>query len=114
MNQAEQKSKYTLVLSTCPDKACAERIAESLVTQRLAACVTILPQITSIYRWQGKIEKDSEVMMLIKTSTACYPALESALKQQHPYELPEILAVSVDEGSPDYLAWITTSLETIK
>ncbi len=91
--------------------AVAEKIATALVEQRLAACVNIVPNLTSVYRWQGKIEKDNEILLLIKTTQQHYPSLETAIRQLHPYELPEILAVTVKEGLPDYLDWITTSLE---
>ncbi len=100
-----------LVFSTCPDRVVAESLAEQLVAQQLAACVNVLPGLTSVYRWQGKIERDSEVLLLIKTDAAHYSALETMIRQHHPYELPEIIGVSVEMGLPDYLRWITTSLK---
>lgn len=95
-----------LVFSTLPDEARAREIATRLVDDRLAACVNILPGLTSIYRWQGKTETAGEVLLIIKTSEDAYPRLESALKACHPYELPEILAVAPLMGLPDYLTWI--------
>ena len=104
-------SPYQLILCTCPDSEIAEQLANVLVDQHLAACINIVPGLTSVYRWQGKVEKDKEVLLLIKTSRDRYAALESAIQQHHPYELPEVLAVTVDDGSPDYLRWLTSSLE---
>ena len=106
-------TSFQLILCTCPDNQVAEQLATSLVEQRLAACINIVPGLTSIYRWQGKLEKGTEVLLLIKTTRECYTAVETAIRQQHPYELPEIIAVTLDEGSPDYLRWITTSLEDV-
>lgn len=103
---------HILVLNTCPDQATAEKIATSLVERQLAACVNIVPGLTSIYRWQGKIEQGQEALLLIKSRLDKYAELEAQLRQQHPYELPEILKVSLSGGLPDYLAWIDNSLDT--
>ena len=105
------KPAFQLILCTCPNSDVAEQLATRLVEQQLAACINIVPGLTSIYRWQGKVEKDTEVLLLIKSTQNCYAAVEEAIQQHHPYELPEIIAVTVDEGSPDYLRWITSSLE---
>ena len=102
-----------LILCTCPTSAIAEQLASLLIDQRLAACINIVPGLTSIYRWQGKVEKDTEVLLLIKTTQDRYAAVANAIQQHHPYELPEIIAVTVDEGSPDYLRWITSSMENV-
>lgn len=91
---------------TCPDKLTAEKIARLLVDSQLAACVNILPGITSIYTWQGKTESADEYLLLIKSSSQTYPALETAIRQHHPYELPEIIALSIAHGLPEYLHWI--------
>ncbi len=106
-------SPYRLVLCTCPNHEAAEQLATLLVEQRLAACINIVPGLTSIYRWQGKLEQGTEELLLIKTTQNRYAALENTIQQQHPYELPEIIAVTLDEGLPDYLRWITTSLEDV-
>ena len=95
-----------LVLTTLPDTASAGRIAEMLVGERLAACVNILPPARSVYRWLGVVEQAEETPLLIKTTAARYPALESRLRQEHPYELPEILAVPIAHGLPAYLGWV--------
>jgi periplasmic divalent cation tolerance protein len=97
-----------LVISTLPDREQAEKLAQVLIDQKLAACVNILPAATSVYRWQGKVETASETMVLIKTTMERYPALESVIKTQHPYELPEIIAVPLVAGLPAYLAWVET------
>lgn len=101
-----------ILLTTMPDQASAERLAESLVTQKLAACVNISASMTSIYRWQGKIERGTEHQLVIKTSAARYDALLREIQQQHPYELAEILAIPVSNGLPAYLEWIQSCTET--
>ncbi len=95
-----------LILTTCPDSATANTIAESLVSEQLAACINILPTLTSVYRWKGKIEKDQETLLLIKCSKNRYSDIERRLTELHPYELPEIIAVPVEQGHPEYLHWV--------
>lgn len=95
-----------VVFCTCPDQEAGLRIAEYLVDRRLAACVNLLPGITSVYRWEGRRESAQELQLLIKTSVDRYPELEQALLALHPYELPEILAVPVVQGLATYLDWI--------
>ncbi|MBL8414685.1 MAG: divalent-cation tolerance protein CutA [Propionivibrio sp.] len=97
-----------LVLTNLPDRATAEALATVLVEDRLAACVNILQPCRSVYRWQGAVETAEEVPLLIKTSEARYAALENAIRVRHPYETPEIIAVPVALGLPDYLAWVMT------
>ena len=99
-------SKAIIIFCTCPDDSTARQLAESLVQEKLAACVNITAPITSVYRWQGKINSDSEAMLLIKSTEAAYPRLEKRLREQHPYELPEIIAVPVKTGLNDYLEWV--------
>lgn len=91
---------------TCPEAYTAERIATALVEERLAACVNIVPGLRSIYRWEGAIEATDEVLLLIKTLPDRYPALQDRLRELHPYELPELLAVTSAFGLPDYLRWV--------
>ncbi len=95
-----------LVITTLPDAETARTLATQLVEQRVAACVNILAPCHSVYRWEGKVEDAEEVPLLIKTSAARYAALEAAIRACHPYELPEIVAVRIDRGLPDYLAWV--------
>ena len=95
-----------LVLTHLPDRATAEVLAQTLVEQRLAACVNVLAPCTSVYRWQGKLETASEVPLSIKTTQDRYAALEAAVRAAHPYALPELIALPIEQGLPDYLAWI--------
>ena len=95
-----------VVLCTCPDDATASRIATALLAEELAACVNCLPGIRSLYRWEGQIREDAEVLLVIKTSGARYGALEAVIRARHPYELPEIIALPVVAGARDYLDWI--------
>jgi len=99
---------YQIIFCTCPDKDTAEKIARLLVENNLAACVNIVPNITSIYRWQGETEQADEFLLLIKAQQATYSALESLIKTHHPYQLPEIIAVAIERGLPDYLNWIAS------
>lgn len=107
-------NELLLVLTNLPDRAAAERIADGLVTDGVAACVNILAECASIYRWQGKVEHASEVPLLIKTTRAAYPQLESALRKLHPYELPEIIALPVSAGLPEYLNWVVQETSSKK
>lgn len=95
-----------LVMTHVPDRACAERIANHLISRKLAACVNIMPSGHSIYHWQGKIESASEIPLQIKSVLARYPAIEQAIRELHPYELPEITYVHVDGGDNAYIQWI--------
>lgn len=101
---------YLLVLNTCPDREIAEKIARALVEQNLAACINILPGLTSVYRWEGQIETTQEHLLIIKTHSDRYQAVETYLRNNHPYELPEIIAVPIERGLTDYLQWIDSCL----
>lgn len=100
-----------LVLVNIPDEASAHSIARTLVEQRLAACVNLLPAVRSVYQWQGAVEEASEVTMLIKTTQARYSELEGAVRAAHPYDVPEIIAVPVATGLSEYLGWIVSETE---
>jgi periplasmic divalent cation tolerance protein len=95
-----------LVFTNLPDRASAERLADALIDARAAACVNILAPCRSVYRWQGAVQHDEEHPVLIKTTPERYPALEAAIRAGHPYELPEIVAVPIERGLPEYLAWV--------
>lgn len=95
-----------LVITNLPDADSAHALAGALVEARLAACVNILAPCRSVYRWQGRTENAEEVPVLIKTTATRYAALEAAIRARHPYELPEIIAVPVVRGLPEYLAWV--------
>jgi len=98
-----------LVFCTCPDEASAERIAGALVEEHLAACVNRIPGIDSTYRWQGKVCRDSEQLLLIKTTRERFEALRERIVALHPYELPEVIAVDIALGSAAYLEWIAAA-----
>ncbi len=104
--------EYCLVLCTCPEGETAENLAGSLVEERLAACVNILPALTSVYGWEGAVETSRESLLLIKSERQAYPGLEARLRELHPYELPEIIAVDIERGLPAYLNWISQWLST--
>jgi periplasmic divalent cation tolerance protein len=95
-----------LVLTNLPDRPAAEKLAEALVSERLAACVNVLAPCRSVYRWKGALQNDEEIPVLVKTTAARYPALEAAILANHPYELPEIVALPVERGLPAYLNWV--------
>ena len=95
-----------LVIANCPDEACANRIALAVVEAGLAACVNLLPRVQSVYRWQGAVESASEVPLLIKTTAGRYTELETAIRELHPYDVPEIIALPIAQGLPAYLDWL--------
>ncbi len=103
---------YQLILCTCPDQYCAEMIANELICKQLVACVNIMPGLTSVYQWQGKIETAQEHLLMIKSQQQRFAAIENAIKAIHPYQLPEIIAVAIEQGSPEYLNWIDSCLRT--
>jgi periplasmic divalent cation tolerance protein len=95
-----------LIFTNLPDRATAMDLARKMVDERLAACVSVLADCTSVYRWEGRNESVSEVPVLIKTLAQHYARLEQLIKSAHPYELPEIIAVPISSGLPAYLKWI--------
>jgi periplasmic divalent cation tolerance protein len=97
-----------LVLTNCPDEESANAIALALVEARLAACVNILPRVQSVYRWQGAVESATEIPLFIKSTAANYPALEATIRNRHPYQVPEIIALPVTHGLSAYLDWIAS------
>jgi len=99
-----------LVFSAFPDADTARRIGRTVVEEKLAACVNLLPQIESIYRWKGAIETASEVLALIKSTTWKYQLLEARIRELHPYEVPEIISVRIDAGHLEYVRWIEQSV----
>lgn len=98
-----------MVFCNFPDSVSAENVAEVLVSERLAACVNLLPESFSIYRWEGKVVRDREIPAIFKTTSDRYPALEARLKELHPAQVPEILALPVWTGLPAYLRWLLES-----
>jgi periplasmic divalent cation tolerance protein len=110
---AKPREGALIVLTSLPDREVALRLARTLVERQLAACVNVLAEGTSVYRWQGEIETAQEVPVLIKTRAALYEAVEAAIREFHPYELPEIVAVTVQRGLPQYLEWISSETATV-
>lgn len=100
------KETVCVVLSTCPDRASAERLAGLLVEERLAACVSIGAEVHSIYPWQGQVERAQEIPLTLKTTQACLARLKQRFIAEHPYEVPEFLVLPVIDGLDDYLQWV--------
>lgn len=103
-------SEHLQVLTTTGSEEEAARIAASLVERRLAACVQVVGPVVSRYRWQGEVEEEREWQCLVKTSRAAYPAIETAIRELHSYDEPEIIATPIVAGSPGYLAWIDANI----
>lgn len=95
-----------MVFMTAPDAEVAEHLARTLVTERLAACANIVRDVVSVYRWEGEVRRDSEVLVILKTTAAALDSLESRAVELHPYDVPEVLAVPVRGGHGPYLDWI--------
>jgi len=106
----ENSSLHRIVLTTFPDMDSAQQLAESLITRHFAACVNILPKMTSIYSWQGKLEHGQEHQLVIKTEQSRISDVQKAIKKGHPYELPEIIVVPIVDGDKPYLNWISDSV----
>lgn len=100
-----------LVLTNLPDVASAEKLARALVESRAAACVNVFAACRSIYRWQGAVEMADEIPLLIKTTRAAYPRVEEVVRAQHPYDVPELIAVPITQGLPAYLEWVAKETE---
>jgi periplasmic divalent cation tolerance protein len=98
--------EFVLVLVTVPDAEAGARIGRALVEARLAACVNIVPAVRSIYEWAGNVNDEGEALCLIKSRRELYPALRDRVSAMHPYEVPEIVALSLAEGNAPYLAWL--------
>lgn len=102
---------YQLVLTTCPDETVARNIAKHLVTEKLAACVNIIANITSVYTWQEQLQCDSEVQLVIKTEASSFIKLNERINQLHPYDVVEVVALNIQQGDKQYLNWISNSLK---
>ena len=99
-----------LILTTLGSAADARAFVNSLVQDRLVACGTLLPGAASIYRWEGAIQEENEVVVLLKTDASKWDALAAAVEERHPYEVPELLAVPVERGAPSYLSWLASEV----
>ncbi len=104
-------AEFILAMTTVPEQKIGEQIARVLVEERLAACVTISAPARSIYRWEGKTCAEREFVLLIKTRTALFRRLEARIKKLHPYQVPEIVTLSIEKGSADYLGWLGKETE---
>ncbi len=107
----ENKSKYIQVSTTVVKRSDAERIARMLSEKKLSVCTQIIGPITSVYRWEGKLKKSKEWLCIMKTKRTRYKSMEKAIKEIHPYELPEIVAVPIIEGSREYLGWMQEEIQ---
>ena len=101
---------YRIVLVSVPRGGKAESLAEGLVSARLAACVNVLPGAVSIYRWKGRVRRDAESLLVVKTTVPKLRALERWVKARHPYEVPEFVALPVSSGSKEYLSWLAEQI----
>jgi periplasmic divalent cation tolerance protein len=104
-------SEYVVAFTTCPMKISKE-LARSLVEKRACACVNIIPKVTSIYHWKDEIVEANEALLIMKTETKHIETLWEAMKQEHPYEVPEYVVLPIEWGSQDYLAWITQNIKS--
>ena len=106
----DQKTAHIVVLVTTSSVAEAQSIGRALVEGRVAACVNIVPGLRSLFRWQGAIEEQEEVLMLVKSRGECFPSILEVVKRLHSYTVPEVIALPILSGSSDYLAWIDESV----
>ena len=105
-------TEYVMVICNCPDHQVAEQLSETLVSEKLAACVNIMPEMKSVYRWQSEVENDLEVQIQIKTILNLYDKLRQRIEVLHPYEVPEIIAIPILRGNPSYMQWITENTDS--
>lgn len=106
-------STYQIIFCSCPNSTIAETIARTLVESRLAACVNMIPAIQSIYRWEEKVVSDNEILLIIKSTYACFAELSQTITHLHPYAIPEIVSVEVNQGSKLYLNWLSDNCKTV-
>lgn len=109
---AAMTEEFLLVLTTCPGHTIAAEIATALIDQRLAACVNRITGVKSWFRWQGQLQQEEEVLLLIKTTRARFTQLETLVRSLHPSEVPEVVALPISAGSAAYLDWISESTAT--
>lgn len=100
----------SIVYVTTPNEESAKKIAKALVDRKLAACVNILPHVLSIYEWEGNVNEDSELLLMIKTTTVNVDQLTKFVRENHPYSVAEVISVKIDNGNPSYLDWVTKSV----
>lgn len=102
---------HYLVLTTCPDRDSARRVAAALIENKYAACVNMLPGVASIYQWKGRTEEAEEILLLVKTVGDRYQDVEACILATHPYELPEVIAIRIERGLSSYLGWVSESCQ---
>ncbi len=107
----EHETSYLMVFSTVPNESTAEYLAKALLENKLAACINIIRQLTSVYIWEGQLVTDTECLLLIKTLQENYTELAACLRQIHPYSLPEIIALPITQGNQDYLDWLKNTVK---
>ncbi|CDO65767.1 cutA, putative [Plasmodium reichenowi] len=112
-NMEKHDSPFIAVYVTTPSKEVAEKISYVLLEEKLVSCVNIIPGILSLYHWKGEIAKDNEVLMMIKTKKHLFDEIVKLVKSNHPYEIPEVIAVPIEHGSKDYLDWVNNSVKQI-
>ncbi|NTS75316.1 divalent-cation tolerance protein CutA [Catenovulum sp. SM1970] len=105
-------TKAQLIFCTCPNRTSAKQIANMLLDKRLAACINIISEVESRFFWQGKIESETEVMLKIKTKASLFESINQAIKAIHPYDVPEVIGIDIQQIDADYLAWLEQSVET--
>ena len=108
----DERDNFRVVLTTADSPELADKLARAIVERRLAACVNVVGPVRSVYRWKGEIVTDEERLLVIKSSAACFPRLRDAIRELHTYEVPEILALSVEDGDQPYLEWLATGLSS--
>jgi len=106
------KNEFLVAFCTFPDAETARRVVHEIIEAQLAACGNIVPQIHSIYQWQGKVESSDEALALFKLDATCYGAFEKKLRSLHPYDVPEIISCKIENGLPEYLRWVADSCTT--
>ncbi|XP_018316123.1 protein CutA homolog [Mycetomoellerius zeteki] len=112
-NMSSLAGVHSVTYVTVPDDAVAKRLARGLVENKLAACVNIIPQLTSIYEWEGKIQEEPELLLMIKTRTERVDALTKYVKENHPYTICEVISLPIQNGNSDYLKWISEAVPSL-
>lgn len=102
------ENRFIIVLCTCPDNAIAKGLAQDLVESRFAACINIIPNIQSVYRWDNKVTSSDEFLLVIKSTLAQYKQIEDLIFKKHPYDCPEVIACEISHGASNYLNWLQT------
>lgn len=106
-------TEFSIAYVTTPTEEVAKRLAQGLVESKMAACVNIVPSVTSIYKWKGEIQNDQEVLMIIKTKTTRVPDITTYIRKNHPYEVCEVITTQITGGNEPYLEWLRTSVEEV-